>query len=343
MRPEAHRCSPAKRGLLIVATVCWIGIGTASELAAQTIHHPLFHANLPTGEIGRTQLTRRPELAGVFQPVLLKVPDAAEISLAEGDGFHVAEQGGSLVSLQVGDTYRLRVSNIPHVYGDVYPTVELIDRLHPPAGKETRFPIPVHITQADLRLALAGKFVTRVIYVEDPQRALPVRDLPEQRYVDALAHEDPFQVAAAAGRPVAILRMGSLTPGTHGPSSMFLFGSPVFQRHPLTTPAPYKPSERPEPPAVVSPAPKVPAAEPAGQDESKPVDVPVEDTAPNDPGNPAESNELSPSDAPEAGDVPPAEPDDDDPFDLFDESTDSPDDTSDGGPDVDDDPFAEDI
>ena len=88
------------------------------------------------------------------------------------------------------------VSDIPQQWGDVYPTIELIDRLHPPQGKELRYPIPIEITAADLRLALTGKYVTRVIYVEDPHRALArPRPAPEQRYVDALAHEDPLHVA----------------------------------------------------------------------------------------------------------------------------------------------------
>ena len=172
----------------------------------------LLNAQLPTGEIGRTQVQRRPELANVWQPVLVRVADGATLAFAEGGGFSYSQGEAQLVSLLVGTTYRLKVSNIPQSYGDVYPTIELIDRLHPPPGKETRYPVPVEITDEELKMALAGKFVTRVIYVEDPRNAVGGRELPEQRYFEALLDEDPYEVASRIGRPIAILRMGSVVP-----------------------------------------------------------------------------------------------------------------------------------
>ena len=213
------------------------------DLFAQQKAHYLFNARQPVGEIGRRQVSIRPELLGVFQPVLLKVPKGTKISVAEGTGFSVAELDAVLVSLQMGDTYRLKITSVPNHYGDVYPTVELLDRMHAPIGKETRYPIPIELTSGDLGLALSGKYVTRVIYVEDPQRALPSRDLPEQRYADVLGHEDPLHVADSIGRPVAILRMGSLTPGRDGPDTGFLFGSPPSLRHIVAPAPPYNPSE----------------------------------------------------------------------------------------------------
>lgn len=223
------------------AALVLILLGTSQVDAQQ---HWLLSTRLPAGEIGRIQVARRPELGGVFQPVLLKVPEGSNISVAEGSGFGVVKVNAELVSLQVGETYRMRVSNVPNKRGDVYPTVELIDRMHAPVGKETRYPIPIDITADDLGMALAGKYVTRVIYVEDPQRALPARDLPEQRYFEVMAHEDPLQVADSLGRPVAILRMGSVVPIESGPSAEFLFGSPPLQRHAMSpTQVPYVPSK----------------------------------------------------------------------------------------------------
>ena len=59
---------------------------------------------------------------------------------------------------------------------EVFPTIEIIDGIYAPPGQEGRFAIPVDITEDDLRLAADGKFVTRVIYLEDPQHALPAQD-----------------------------------------------------------------------------------------------------------------------------------------------------------------------
>ncbi len=207
--------------------------------------HDFKNARLPAGTIGKLVQQQHPELIGVMQPVLIKVPEGASVAVAEGAGFSYGTVNATLASLQVGETYRLKVSNIPNQYGDVYPTIELIDRLHPPPGKELRYPIPIQLTEEELSMALRGKYVTRVIYVEDPRRALAVRDLPDsQRYFEVMSHEDPYRVASRLGRPVAILRMGSVAPSSQGPSAAFLFHSPPVERHAmLVHQVPYVPSK----------------------------------------------------------------------------------------------------
>ena len=207
--------------------------------------HSFKNTREPAGTIGKLTLMQQPALNGVMQPVLVKVPKGASVSIAEGAGFSYDDVDATLVSLQVGSTYRLKVGNIPNQYGTVYPTIELIGRLHPPPGKELRYPIPIQFTKEELTMALRGKFVTRVIYVEDPKRALAVRDMPDnQRYFEVMAHEDPFRVANRLGRPVAILRMGSLAPASTGPTAEFLFSSPPIQRHAmLAQQVPYVPSK----------------------------------------------------------------------------------------------------
>ena len=97
---------------------------------------------------------------------------------------------------------------------EIFPTVELIDRLYPPPGLALRFPIPIELTQDELELAARGAFVTRVIYVEDPQQALPVaqRRDSEQPWIEAPPGEDPLVTADRFGRPVAILRIGGRVP-----------------------------------------------------------------------------------------------------------------------------------
>ena len=58
---------------------------------------------------------------------------------------------------------------------EIFPSIEVIDRTYAPADQQVRFAIPVEIAQQDIDLALQGKFVTRVIYLEDPHNALPMR------------------------------------------------------------------------------------------------------------------------------------------------------------------------
>jgi hypothetical protein len=121
----------------------------------------------------------------------------------------------ALAGMQIGPVYRLKVTEIPNHPGrELFPTIEVIDRLYPPQGLALRYPIPVELTQEELELAAQNMFVTRVIYIEDPSIALPVRQKSndEQRWMEARRGEDPLVVADSLGRPVAILRIGGRVP-----------------------------------------------------------------------------------------------------------------------------------
>ena len=105
--------------------------------------------------------------------------------------------------------------------------MELLDRLHPPAGLETRFPIPIHLTAQELRMAAEGLFVTRVIYLEDPTNPVAIQDQADrQRFFDVRFNEDPLRVADQLGRPMAILRIGSKQPRMDRQTGRFMFSSP---------------------------------------------------------------------------------------------------------------------
>ncbi|MBX7165503.1 MAG: hypothetical protein K1X74_04055 [Pirellulales bacterium] len=153
-------------------------------------------------------------MPGYFQPVEIRAPQGASISLAVAGTFEHEQPAPVLVGLLVGQVYRFRVTNIPLAEGrELFPTLEIIDRLYPPCGQEARFPIPIELTADELRLALDGHLVTRVIYIEDPKMALPQalkRD--EQPWFDAGPGTNPLLVADTLGRPMAILRIGGRLP-----------------------------------------------------------------------------------------------------------------------------------
>jgi hypothetical protein len=130
-------------------------------------------------------------------------------------GFQSSQANEMLVGLHVGPVYRLSVAgliNYPQV--EIFPTVEVIDRLYPPTHLALRYPIPIDLTEDELELAARGAFVTRVIYVEDPHQALPVtqRRDSDQPWMEAPRGEDPFVTADHFGRPVAIVRIGGRVP-----------------------------------------------------------------------------------------------------------------------------------
>ncbi len=211
-------------------------LGAATALLAQEpgVHY-LHQGAMPPGAIGRGQLQRGGPLPGFFQPVEIKAPSGVLVSLASAGQFGRAQPTPSRVGLLIGEVYRLRVMNLPLSPGlEVFPSIEIIDRLYAPAGQQLRFPIPVELTREDLQLALAGKFVTRVIYLEDPETALPAGDDPQsQNWFEAGPGRDPLAIADALGRPVAILRLGAILPDhAQGPDANFLYGCPPFVKYP---------------------------------------------------------------------------------------------------------------
>ena len=110
----------------------------------------------------------------------------------------------------------------------------MIDRLYPPPGQALRFPIPIELTLEDLELALDGRYVVRVIYLEDPRLALPVaQPADEPLWMDAGPGNDPLRMADELGRPVAILRLGGRLPLTAGDATLVGHNAPLI-RYPTT-------------------------------------------------------------------------------------------------------------
>jgi hypothetical protein len=173
-------------------------------------------------------------LSGYFQPVEIRAPQGARISLAQEGAFGPAQPAPALVGLQIGPVYRLKITEIPNLPGEeVFPTIEVVDRTYPPPELALRYPIPIELTQEELRMASEGIFVTRVIYVEDPNQALPIGQQVdgEQAWFEAAPGEDPLVAADQLGRPVAILRIGSRAPTDFGGNAGFDYGAAPFMQY----------------------------------------------------------------------------------------------------------------
>ena len=200
---------------------------SASVNAEGPVVHKLYRADMPAGQIGRTQLLKAGR-AGYFQPVEVRGPQGSLVSLATEGQFLPAESNVAAGGMLIGEVYRVRIGNIPQMEGlELFPSIELIDRLCPPPGQATRFPVPVVIEQEDLELAAAGRYVTRIVYVEHPKSAVATQDLPDhQRVYEARPYEDALDVADEIGRPIAIVRLGSRTPDVDTTSGRFMFDCP---------------------------------------------------------------------------------------------------------------------
>jgi hypothetical protein len=191
---------------------------------------------MPPGAIGRQRLMRGGPLSGFCQPVEIRAPGGTRIAPAAGSGFQEGRPSRLLVGLAIGPVYRFRVTEIPGQPGmELFPTIAVVDRLHPPPGEMLRFPIPIELTREELLSAAEGRFITRVIYLEDPMLAVPLDETDRQRWVEARPGEDPLVVADHLGRPMAILRLGGRVPDINQPAPEFLYGAPpvqVYERPP---------------------------------------------------------------------------------------------------------------
>ncbi len=228
------------RSVAVFRHVRWVTTGLLLALVslvlcltveAQQVHYR-HHGGMPPGAIGQWQLQRGGPLPGYFQPTKVLVPEGCDISFADSGHFDQGVKDQRVAGLLIGQVYRLKITHIPLYEGlEVFPTIELIDRIYPPAGRTLEFPIPIRITRDDLREALAGRMVTRVFYVEDPAHALPAAQQPNESFgFDIERGRDPLRVADSLGRPIAILRLGARVPGPQGPTPQFLFGSPPWKK-----------------------------------------------------------------------------------------------------------------
>lgn len=205
----------SKFGTYRLATAVMIAFALlfTSNAQAQREHH-LLRGNMIPGQASQIRALASPSKAGQTQPVKLIAPDGVELSVVSNGSFLATAQPNHTVGMQLGSLYRFRITGVDVATRfELYPSVELLDLLRPPAGLVNDFPVPVVITAADVRQAAAGRLVTKVIYLEDPEVALPRGgDKNEQPWFDVSAAEDPVRTAEGLGRPMAILRIGSRVP-----------------------------------------------------------------------------------------------------------------------------------
>lgn len=209
------------------------------------------------GIAGRTQ-------PAFLQPVRVSLPEGGRVVWYQGSPDRGIENTApAQAGLLVGQLYRLKISHMPDYPGvELYPSVEVLDRLHTPPGKETEFPIPVDFSDSEIDLALEGRLITKVVYLEQPQLAVPRPLDPEIDVATIPGHLNLLQVADQRGRPMAIVRLGSRLPDPHAYEPGFYgSGAPV---QPLGPPPaiPVEPAIPAEPAEPAAPAERAKPAEP---------------------------------------------------------------------------------
>lgn len=217
------------RRAAIFAVTCFCAV--ASAFAQPPVH--MFHRDgLPPGEVGQRKLLRGGPVQGYFQPVEVLAPEGATISFAGTGRFLPGDDNCAMAGMLIGQVYTLQITNIPlHEGVEIFPTIEVIDRLYPPEGLERKHPIEIEITLEELEAAMRGSLVTRVIYLEDPLNALAVQGGPREQRVRTVKSQDPLKAADRLGRPMAIVRIGSRTPELDAGTGRFIYGSPPIVKY----------------------------------------------------------------------------------------------------------------
>lgn len=128
--------------LIAVAFVSGLFVpGLAAHAQESGYYYPL-NQRLPLGEVARWNATIHPGLYGQTQPVRITLPSTGHVTYYDGRSPQgVLADAPSQAGLLVGNVYRVRISGMPEFPGiELYPSIELLDRLHPPPGQEQNFP-----------------------------------------------------------------------------------------------------------------------------------------------------------------------------------------------------------
>ncbi len=203
------------RGLL--ATACFTGIALplqGGDAGPEEQVESLASRLLPgaIGAQGHPQAGPFPEasLAAALQPVSIQGPKGMTVSVETFAGWSPPAAAPFRTSLLVGSTYRVRLGGVPGYEGlEVYPTIRILARLATPPGMDHRFPVDLVIDENDFVQALDGAHVERIVYMAcDPD----VADISAANSFDVRPCDDPREIAATLGAPVAEIVLGNRLP-----------------------------------------------------------------------------------------------------------------------------------
>ena len=196
-------------------------------------HQPLSQSS-PTGQSARWMSLLNGYGADEFQPIRVGLGAEGRISIFDGSTgrFEVIEDEG-LVALQPGRTYRLRLSEMTDFPGvELFPSIEVLDRIHPPPGRQWEFPVPLWLTLDEIEYALQGRLVTKVIYLEQPQTASP-HDIEDPEVVTTIPYRQNLLAQAdERGRPMLFVRLGGRLPSITGDNRHFHGDGAPWRRRP---------------------------------------------------------------------------------------------------------------
>ena len=226
---RTNNCSTTWFTRMVTATGFLIAIGTMlTQANAQQRYYPLDQTT-PPGVYGNWSTYQNSARPNALQPVKIELPGTGQVTFfSHARSKPLVAAAPAQAAIALGHTYRLQLSQLEDYPGvELYPTIELVDVLHPPAGQEDQFPIPVTITEEEIDQAMSGQLVTKVIYLEPAAEANPLLLDRKNPTITVPPQENVIKQADLRGRPMLILRLGSRTPVVNEDPAFFGNGAPL--------------------------------------------------------------------------------------------------------------------
>ncbi|MFM7541472.1 MAG: hypothetical protein ACKO9Z_17605 [Planctomycetota bacterium] len=137
------------------------------------------------------------------------IPPEGWTASIPADREKVVELGKDVIGLRPGYGYRIKLTSKVGI--SLFPTVEVVGTIvMPPDLKPERHIAAIGWSAEELNQASAGRLLTKLLYVEYPEKAIPKTSLPENPPVTEVEPgDDLLRLALAKGRPVARIVTGS--------------------------------------------------------------------------------------------------------------------------------------
>jgi uncharacterized repeat protein (TIGR01451 family) len=118
---------------------------------------------------------------------------------------------GTQFGFRPGYRYRITLSR-PGL--TLYPQIEILGSIVPRNGLNyLDFPATFAFSEQELRHVAAGALLTKVVYLEDPTKAVPVASTPDRPIeIAEPSAEEAWKVASENGRIVAVIKLGDRVP-----------------------------------------------------------------------------------------------------------------------------------
>ncbi|MFN9249359.1 MAG: hypothetical protein ACK6DS_20060, partial [Planctomycetota bacterium] len=154
--PHAVRyrsCWPLVRLLTArLLTACFLtALLPLQAVDAQSSIAPRFtSSNDVPGTVAFASLLANPQWVGRVQPVKLQLPENTVVGTWQGSWVDT-EYANPTVATSVGPIYQVRIRGEFRTQSfDLYPSLEIVSCLNPPADLQLRFPVPIAISEEDI-------------------------------------------------------------------------------------------------------------------------------------------------------------------------------------------------